>query len=123
MYIVEAVWSDGPVDFWMCDSRDEAVSVVDRELDYYNGRVSYRKATAEEITQYLFDYVNGESTHLNLGRYIFLHRKHRGITQTELAVAVGSSQPTISDWEYNRARPSGDLLSNLEEFFGFKWPE
>lgn len=123
MWIVEATWTDGSVDFWMCDSRKEAVNLVDAECDYYNGQVNYRKATESEVGKFLDAYVNGESVNLNLGRYIYWCRRHRGLTQTDLAVALDISQASVSDWEHNKVRPSDHMLSELEVFFSFEWPE
>lgn len=45
-------------------------------------------------------------------------RKKRGIQQKELAISIGVSQPTVSDWESNKTDPSGERLKKLAEFFG-----
>lgn len=44
-------------------------------------------------------------------------RKKKGIQQKELAIAIGVSQPTISDWESNKTDPSGERLKKLAEYF------
>ena len=45
-------------------------------------------------------------------------RKKKGIQQKELALTLGVSQPTISDWEANKKDPSGDRLRRLADYFG-----
>ena len=45
-------------------------------------------------------------------------RKKKGIQQKELALEIGVSNATVSDWEHGRKNPSGDRLRRLAEFFG-----
>ena len=45
-------------------------------------------------------------------------RKKAGIQQKELALIVGVSQPTVSEWEQNKKDPSGERLQKLSEYFG-----
>ena len=45
-------------------------------------------------------------------------RKKAGIQQKELAIIIGVSRPTVSDWEANKKDPSGDRLKKLAEYFG-----
>ena len=45
-------------------------------------------------------------------------RKKKGIQQKELAIEIGVTQPTISDWEKNKKDPSGERLKKLAEYFG-----
>ena len=45
-------------------------------------------------------------------------RKKKGVQQKELSIAIGVSQPTVSDWEKNKKDPSGETLKKLAEFFG-----
>ena len=45
-------------------------------------------------------------------------RKKRGIQQKELAITIGVSQPTVSEWEANKTDPSGERLKKLAEYFG-----
>ena len=44
-------------------------------------------------------------------------RKKAGIQQKELAIEIGVSRPTVSEWESNKKDPSGDRLKKLAEFF------
>lgn len=44
-------------------------------------------------------------------------RKKAGIQQKELAISIGVSRPTVSDWESNKKDPSGERLRKLAEFF------
>ena len=44
-------------------------------------------------------------------------RKKANIQQKELAIEIGVSRPTVSDWEANKKDPSGDRLKKLAEFF------
>lgn len=45
-------------------------------------------------------------------------RKKAGVQQKELSIAIGVSQPTVSDWEKNKKDPSGENLKKLADFFG-----
>lgn len=45
-------------------------------------------------------------------------RKKKGIQQKELAIAIGVSRPTVSEWESNKKDPSGERLKKLAEYFG-----
>lgn len=45
-------------------------------------------------------------------------RKKKGVQQKELSLAIGVSQPTVSDWEKNKNDPSGENLKKLADFFG-----
>lgn len=44
-------------------------------------------------------------------------RKKKGVQQKELALTIGVSQPTISEWEAQKKDPSGERLRKLAEFF------
>lgn len=44
-------------------------------------------------------------------------RKKKGVQQKELAIDIGVSQPTVSDWEANKKDPSGERLKKLAEYF------
>lgn len=45
-------------------------------------------------------------------------RKKKGIQQKELAIEIGVSRPTVSEWESQKKDPSGDRLKSLAAFFG-----
>ena len=45
-------------------------------------------------------------------------RRKKGIQQKELAISIGVSRPTVSEWESNKKDPSGERLKKLAEFFG-----
>ena len=45
-------------------------------------------------------------------------RRKKGIQQKELAIAIGVSCPTVSQWETNQKDPTGERLKKLAEFFG-----
>lgn len=45
-------------------------------------------------------------------------RKRAGMQQKELAILVGVSKPTVSEWELNKKNPSGERLRKLTEIFG-----
>ena len=45
-------------------------------------------------------------------------RERAGMQQKELALLVGVSRPTVSEWEHNKKNPSGDRLRKLAEIFG-----
>lgn len=42
----------------------------------------------------------------------------RGIEQKELAISVGVSQPTVSDWFNQKKNPRGERLEKLSEILG-----
>lgn len=45
-------------------------------------------------------------------------RESRGIQQKELAIDLGVSQPTVSDWESGRKVPSAKSTAKLADYFG-----
>ena len=45
-------------------------------------------------------------------------REKKGIQQKELAIEIGVSSATVSDWEHQRKNPSGERLRRLSDFFG-----
>lgn len=44
-------------------------------------------------------------------------RLRAGMQQKDLAISVGVSRPTVSEWEHNKKDPSGDRLKKLSEVF------
>lgn len=44
-------------------------------------------------------------------------RKMAGMQQKEVAIAVGVSRPTVSEWEHGKKDPSGERLMNLAKLF------
>ena len=44
-------------------------------------------------------------------------REKAGMQQKELALIVGVSQPTVSDWEHQKKDPSGERLKKLCQLF------
>ena len=44
-------------------------------------------------------------------------RERSGMQQKELALLVGVSRPTVSEWEHQKKNPSGDRLRKLAEIF------
>lgn len=55
---------------------------------------------------------------MSLGERIFNLRKERGISQEELADALGVSRQTVSKWENGLMPVSADKQRELSEFFG-----
>ena len=45
-------------------------------------------------------------------------RERAGMQQKEVAVEVGVSRPTVSEWEHQKKDPSGDRLIKLASLFG-----
>lgn len=45
-------------------------------------------------------------------------RKKKGIQQKELAIIIGVSNATVSDWEHQRKNPRGENLRKLADYFG-----
>ena len=44
-------------------------------------------------------------------------RQRAGMQQKEVALAVGVSRPTVSEWEHQKKDPSGERLKKLAELF------
>lgn len=44
-------------------------------------------------------------------------RKEKGLTQAELAKAIGSSPTTVATWEQKKSMPSVDQLYRLARFY------
>lgn len=44
-------------------------------------------------------------------------RQRAGMQQKEVAVAIGVSRPTVSEWEHQKKDPSGDRLLKLAQLF------
>ena len=44
-------------------------------------------------------------------------RENRGMQQKELALVIGVSQPTVSEWEHGKKDPSGERLKKLSQLF------
>lgn len=59
-----------------------------------------------------------EVTEMNVGNNIALLRKSKGITQDELAGALGVSAQAVSKWENNSSCPDVSLLTEIADFFG-----
>lgn len=54
----------------------------------------------------------------SLGRTLASLRKKKGLTQAELANALGVSQSTITDWERGKTRPRPKLMLQLDTALG-----
>ena len=52
------------------------------------------------------------------GNYIYNLRRNAGVTQTELAVALGVTDKSVSKWENGKAKPSTKVLQKLSAYFG-----
>ena len=44
-------------------------------------------------------------------------RRKKGIQQKELAIEIGVSRPTVSEWESGKKDPSGERLRKLAQYF------
>ena len=45
-------------------------------------------------------------------------RNKKGLTQEELAKAIGAAQPTVACWETGRASPTSDKLPDIAAALG-----
>ena len=54
---------------------------------------------------------------LSLGEKIMLLRKKKGLTQSELATALGVNQVNITSYENERYRPSLELIVKIADVF------
>lgn len=55
---------------------------------------------------------------MNIGNNIVTLRKQKGITQEELANALGVSAQAVSKWENNSSCPDVSLLTDIADYFG-----
>ena len=53
-----------------------------------------------------------------LGEKIKQLRKSKGVTQADLAQAMGLSQQAIARWEVNRSEPDNETMCRLASYFG-----
>jgi transcriptional regulator with XRE-family HTH domain len=53
----------------------------------------------------------------DFGERLFDLRRKKGLNQDELAVLIGVSRATISDYERNRSEPNLDTLRRISDFF------
>ena len=53
-----------------------------------------------------------------IDRYLRRTRLDAGLTQAEVAKALGTDQSAVSGWETGKTRPSGPSLINLADLFG-----
>jgi len=60
---------------------------------------------------------------INLGRVIMRKRHERGVTQDELAFAMGVSKAAVSKWETGQSYPDITLLPQLAAFFNISTDE
>ena len=56
---------------------------------------------------------------MELGRLICSRRKARGLTQEQLAEAVGVARQTVSKWETGETVPDAESLGKLASVLGF----
>ena len=52
------------------------------------------------------------------GNYVFELRRKAGLSQAELADALGVTDKAVSKWENGKAKPSTNVLRKLSAFFG-----
>ena len=52
-----------------------------------------------------------------IGDILIECRKEKGLTQAELAKAIGSSPTTVATWEQKKSLPSVDQLYRLARFY------
>lgn len=56
----------------------------------------------------------------HFGRALRLERKRLGLTQTEVADRIGTSQQNVAGWEAGRAMPRQEMMAKVLQFFGQK---
>jgi len=54
---------------------------------------------------------------MNIAQVIKELRQARGLTQTQLAEAIHSTQASIQEWETGKKRPMIDAVVSLAKFF------
>jgi transcriptional regulator with XRE-family HTH domain len=58
-----------------------------------------------------------EDTQMTLGKRIKELRGNKSITQEELAQILGTTRPTLSNWELDRTRPDYDMIKKITDYF------
>lgn len=70
----------------------------------------------------MFNKIKGENNNevmgMNIGNNISALRKAKGITQEELANALGVSAQAVSKWENDSSCPDVSLLTKISDYFG-----
>ncbi len=56
---------------------------------------------------------------MDLGNLIYTKRKEKGLSQEQLAEAVGVARQTVSKWENEETLPDVESLQKLAVFLGF----
>jgi len=54
----------------------------------------------------------------SIGRRIARLRRQRGVTQADLALALGVSQPVVSNYEHDVIKLSGETIVSLAQILG-----
>lgn len=72
---------------------------------------------------YILERQDGSDKPYTTGEAIVAARKAKGMTQRQLAKAVGLSPCTVSEWELNRNKPLDKHLRKLREVLGQSIPE
>jgi transcriptional regulator with XRE-family HTH domain len=57
----------------------------------------------------------------DIGRRIAKHRKATGLSQTELALVIGTQKSEISRWENGWRRPSLEAIARIADALGVDW--
>ena len=52
------------------------------------------------------------------GNYLYGLRREAGLTQAELARAMGVTNKAVSKWETGKAKPSTNIIRTLADFYG-----
>ena len=71
------------------------------------------RTQAKSLSDWLF-----QASGINFGQKVKQLRKERGMTQKELALTVGSSVSSVSNWENGRNGASPAQLKRIADFLG-----
>ena len=56
---------------------------------------------------------------MDIGNIIYTKRKEKGLSQEQLAEAIGVARQTVSKWETSETLPDVESLQKLAIFLGF----
>lgn len=57
----------------------------------------------------------------DIGRRIQQHRRQAGLSQTALALQLGTQSGEVSRWETGHRRPSPETIGRIADVFGIDW--
>lgn len=83
-------------------------------------RRSCKLLTVEFYLSVSYDRFGGDII-VDIGNIIYTKRKEKGLSQEQLAEAIGVARQTVSKWETSETLPDVESLQKLAIFLAFPW--